>query len=564
MKQIIVNWEHLQTRVAFVEDEKMVEYYFETAGKEQIVSSIYKGRITNLEPSLQAAFIDLGIGKNAFLHYWDMIPATKEMLEGGSAKDSEIDEFISSTEKEEEENGLVTHIARKFKSMFQPEKAPASPAPKETRKPPARTSSRPARTRTGKPDRKFNLDEIPKRFATNSEVIVQVTKGPIGTKGPRVTANLSIPGRYVVLLPNSNHRGVSKRIADRKERTRLRGILKDMSIPKGIGVICRTASTGMDEKTLKADIKILVEKWKNSQDAAREKPAPCCIYEEPDLFEKTIRDSLTDDVSEIVVDSKEAYDFMLTYAKKLNKKDQSRVKLYDHHKPIFQHYKLTDQIQQIYKRSIILPSGAELCVDETEALIAIDINSRKSRRGKDHPETILNTNLEAAEEICRQLRLRNIGGLVIIDFIDMRDKNDRLEVFKTMKDSLAKDRAKTKIIPISKLGLLEMTRQREYESLQDATFKTCEYCEGRGLVKSSITISVELQRRLQEILRRHKGITSLKVTVHPSVLTRLKNEDANILEMMEKKFGGHLTFRGDPNLHQEDFKFINLATEREI
>ena len=297
MKQIIVNWEHLQTRVAFVEDEKMVEYYFETGGKEQIVGSIYKGRITNLEPSLQAGFIDLGFGKNAFLHYWDMIPATKEMLEGDNARDSEIDEFISSTDDEEDENGLVTNFAKKFKSMFQSEKAPGSPAQKQVRKPPTKTSI-PARNRTGKSDQKFDLDEIPKRFAVNSEVIVQVTKGPIGTKGPRVTANLSIPGRYVVLLPNSNHRGVSKRIDDRKERTRLRAVLKDMFIPKGIGVICRTASTGMDERTLKADIRIVVEKWKKSQQTARAQSAPCCIYKEPDLLEKTVRDSLTDDVSE--------------------------------------------------------------------------------------------------------------------------------------------------------------------------------------------------------------------------------------------------------------------------
>ncbi len=567
MKQIIVNREHLQTRAAFVEDGKMVEYYFETGGKEQIVGSIYKGKITNLEPSLQAAFIDVGLEKNAFLHYWDMIPATKEMLEGGGSdeENSEYDQFIDENQNKESDdnnNGIIKNISKKIKRILGNEDAEASAPPKKRTRSSGRVRSR--TTGRGEKPGKFNADEIPKKFSVNTEVIVQVTKGPIGNKGPRATTNLSIPARYVVLLPNSNRKGVSKRISDRVERGRIRDMLKKIYLPKGIGIICRTASIGLDEKSLKLDISIILEKWKRSQQTMRSKNAPCCIYKEPDLLEKTIRDSLTDDISEIIVDSKDAYGEILSYTKQLNKKDQSRIKLYDNPTPVFQFYKLTDQFLQIHKRNIFLPSGAELCIDETEALIAIDINSRKSRKGKDHPETILNTNLEAAEEIGRQLRLRNIGGLVIIDFIDMRSKKDRMAVYQKMKDVLDKDRAKTKALQISRLGLLEMTRQREYESLQDATFKTCDYCKGKGLVKSSITISVELQRRLQEILRRSKGKTPVKVTVHPSVLARLRKEDGEILESMEEKFGGDLTFRADQNLHEEDFHFVNPLTGKNL
>ena len=243
----------------------------------------------------------------------------------------------------------------------------------------------------------------------------------------------------------------------------------------------------------------------------------------------------------------------------MTKKDQTKVKLYDNPIPIFDNYKVTDQIGQIYQRAVTLPSGAELCVDETEALIAIDVNSKKSRKGKDHPETILNTNLEAAVEVGRQLRLRNIGGLVIVDFIDMRSRKDRQLVYRRMKEVVEKDRARTKILPISRLGLLEMTRQREYESLRDSTYQTCSYCEGKGLIKSSIMISVEIQRRLQEMLRRDKGITKIKITVHPVVLSRLKHEDADILESMEKEFGGELSFRADPSIHREDFKILDVG-----
>ncbi len=566
MKQIIINREHLQTRAAFVEDGKMVEYYFETGGKEQIVGSIYKGKITNLEPSLQAAFIDLGLEKNSFLHYWDMIPAATEVLEGGSRKDidHEYDQFINKNQGGEPQfsSSFIQSISKKIKCFLGTEK------PEENIKKRKHSGgSGKGRSQGGGKSQKqikFDADDIPKKFSVNSNVVVQVTKGPIGNKGPRVTTNLSIPGRYAVLLPNSNHKGVSRRISDRAERARIREMLKKISLPKDIGIICRTASIGLDEKSLKSDISIILEKWKKSQQIMRSKEAPCCIYKEPDLLEKTIRDSLTDGVDEIIVDSKDAYDDILSYMKQLNKKDQSRIKLYDNPTSVFQYYKLTNQFQQIHKRNILLPSGAELCIDETEALIAIDINSRKSRKGKDHPETILNTNLEAAEEIGRQLRLRNIGGLVIIDFIDMRSKKDRMAVYQKMREVLDKDSAKTKALQISRFGLLEMTRQREYESLQDATFKTCDYCKGKGLIKSSITISVELQRQLQEILRRNKGKTPVKVTVHPSVLARLKKEDGQILKSMEEKFGGDLVFRSDPNLHEEDFNFVNPLTGKSL
>ncbi len=561
MKQIIINHEKLQTRIALVEDGTIQEYYTETSEKKRIVGSVFNGKITNLEPSLQAAFVDIGLQKNAFLHYWDMIPATKEMLEKEQSPDSGNDdiEIPDTTDVEAPENGS---LGKSLISLLSNPKGLFKETKKDDKPPPRPRSRRP---RGGKKQEKtVDVSDIPKRFKVKSDVIVQVTKGPIGTKGPRVTTNLSIPGRYVVLLPNSTHLGISKKIEDRAERQRLKTIVRNLNLPSRMGLICRTAVMGLSEKAIAIDVRFLLEKWIAAEQTMEKKKSPVCIYQEPNLLEQTIRDSLTHDIDEIVVDSKKAYELIRYNIRKLDKKDQTRIKLYNSPKPIFQSYNIHNQIQAIYGRLIPLPSGGELCIDETEALIAIDINSKKSRGGKDHPETILNTNLEAAEEIGRQFRLRNVGGLVIIDFIDMRSRKDRTDVQEKMREVLSRDRAKTKILPISKLGLMEMTRQREYESLQDATFVNCNYCNGKGLVKSSITISIELQRRLQELLRRDRGTTPIRVLVHPTVLARLKEDDASVLESMEKEFGGDLTFRADPDIHHEEFELINMRSGKKI
>jgi ribonuclease G len=419
--------------------------------------------------------------------------------------------------------------------------------------------------RERRPQRKrVDLDEIPKKFKVNTEVTVQVSKGMIGDKGPRVTTNLSIPGRYVVLLPNSNHRGVSRRIANRKERQRLREILLKAELPKGMGVICRTAGLDLDEEKILLDIQQVVDLWLGSE-KMKGRRAPVCIYQEPGLLIRTLRDFLSEGIDEIIVDAREAYDVALDYVKRMDKQSRPRVRLYDNPKPVFEYFKLDEQILNIFRRKIVLPSGAELCIDETEALIAIDINSSKSRGGKDHPETILNTNMEAADEIGRQLKLRNIGGLVVIDFIDMRSRKHQKQVLQKMRNVLAKDRAKSRLLPISRLGLMEMTRQREHASLQDAVFETCNYCHGKGLIKSSTTISVEIQRGLREAMRRDKSKrTPIRVIVHPRVLERLRKEDSNILEEMENEFGGELSFRADADIHQEEFYFVNSQTGKEI
>ena len=329
MKRIIINNEQLQKRIAVTEDGKIQEYYIETGNAERIVGSIYKGKITNLEPSLQAAFVDIGLEKNAFLHYWDMIPATKDDLENNDSGQPEtVSDFIDIDEIDDkpapkETNNKPPTIGNKIMNFLLPPK----------KKPPMKsritTSSRPRKPikKLNSPIKPFDIKEIPKKFSVNTEVIVQVTKGPIGTKGPRVTTNLSMPGRYVVLLPNSDHIGISRRIADREERRRLRDIFRRVNLPKGMGLICRTASTGLSESALLFDIEILLDKWNRSRELIRKKKAPLCLYLEPGILETTIRDSLSDDVGEIIADGKPAYDLTLSYLKNLDEKrpDKSQI-----------------------------------------------------------------------------------------------------------------------------------------------------------------------------------------------------------------------------------------------
>jgi ribonuclease G len=408
------------------------------------------------------------------------------------------------------------------------------------------------------------VDEIPTLFKANTDVLVQVTKGPIGTKGPRVTTNLSIPGRYLVLLPNSNHVGISKRIEDREERDRLRRILRGLEIPRNMGVICRTVGAGKSEKSFRRDLDTLLAYWRRAEQLIKEKRAPCCVYEEPDLVERTLRDYLTEDMDEIVCDSKDTTARVEELTRNLTHEERVNIRFYNNPKPLFFKYSLTDQIEAIFSRRVPLPSGGYICVDETEALIAVDVNSGKNRGGKDHPETILKTNVEAAVEVARQVRLRNIGGLIVVDFIDMRSRKDQQTVLRVFKEGLLADRAKTKVMPISPLGLLEMTRQREQESLQDTIYAPCPYCEGKGLVKSATSMSEEIQGRLRELLRRRGSGTQIRVSVHPDVLVRLKTQDASLIQKLEEEFRGELSFRPDAALHTEEFKIYNAVTGDEL
>jgi ribonuclease G len=510
-KEVIINAETLETRVAVLEEGKLEEFNIERTTEERLVGSIFKGKVRNLEDGLKAAFVDIGFEKNAFLHYWDIVP---------SSFDSGVEIVDRPTDRE-------------------------------------RRRDRP----------KITQKDIPRIYPPGSEIIVQVTKGPIGTKGPRVTTNIVLPGRYLVLLPNSDQSGISRKIENQQERQRLKKNLRELSIPDGMGVIMRTIGEGQQKRYFVRDLALLLEEWREIQDRIKKQSSATCVFQEPDLIERTVRDFLTEDVERIVVDSPRDYERMRDMIAKISKRSANKVKVYSEPQPVFDRFNITRQLENAFSRQVHLKSGGYIVVDETEALVAIDVNTGRHKGGKDQESTILKVNLEAADEIARQLRLRNMGGLIVLDFIDMKSRRDQQSVYQRMKDGLRRDKAKTHVLPISQLGLMEMTRQRHSESVHAAVYDDCPYCKGRGKVKSALTMSVEIQRKLNEILKkrpREESDFQLLIIVHPTILDRLRTEDEKHLIEMEKRYFGKLNFRKDATLHAEQFKIVNVATGEEF
>jgi ribonuclease G len=507
-KEVVINAETLETRVAVLEDGKLEEFNIERTTEERLVGSIFKGKVRNLEDGLKAAFVDIGFEKNAFLHYWDIVP-------------NQFDSGVEIVERE------------------------------------GRRPSKP----------KITQKDIPRVYPPGSEIIVQVTKGPISTKGPRVTTNLVVPGRYLVLLPNSDQSGISRKIENPEERKRLKKILRELNIPDGMGVIMRTAGESQQRRYFVRDLALLLEEWRGVQDRMKKQPPATCVFQEPDLIERTVRDFLTEDVERIVVDSARDYDRMREMISKISRRSADKVKLYTDAQAVFDRFNITKQLENTFSRQVHLRSGGYIVIDETEALVAIDVNTGRHKGSKDQESTILKVNVEAAEEICRQLRLRNMGGLIVLDFIDMKSRRDQQNVYQKVKEGLRRDKAKTHILPISQLGLMEMTRQRHSESVRSAVYDDCPYCKGRGKVKSVVTMSVEIQRKLQEILKkrtRDESDFQLRIVVNPTVLERLRTEDEKHLIAMEKRYFGKLSFRADSGMHAEQFKIVNVENNEEL
>ncbi len=504
--KLVISVEKLERRVALLEDGQLEEYSVERDSSRNIAGSVYKGRVKNIEPGLKAMFVDIGLEKNAFLHFWDAIPA---------ALDSGIEEI-----------------------------------------------ERPDRKR---PKKRLTAKDIPSVYPVGAEVIVQVTKGPIGTKGPRVSTNLSFAGRYLVLMPYSDRSGVSRKIEDPKERARLRKILRELEIPEGVGVIIRTVGEGQRARYFVRDLHFLLEQWARIEEQIKSQPAPARVFEEPDLVDRTVRDFLTDEIDEVVCDDHPAVERMASMVGEISRRAKTRIKHYDGNAPIFETFGVQKQIDDAFHRQVWLKCGGYIVIDETEALVAVDVNTGRNKGGRDVEKTILQTNLEAADEIARQLRLRNIGGLIIGDFIDMKSRKDQQMVYNRMRERLKRDKAKTHVLQLSSLGLMEMTRQRAQESLSDSIYQNCPYCEGRGVVKTTMSTSVEVHRALNAVMRKYQDtIHEIRVILNPDVLKRLKEEDEELLVEMERRYAGRLMFRGDPTFHSEKFIVTDADTGAEL
>jgi ribonuclease G len=366
----------------------------------------------------------------------------------------------------------------------------------------------------------------------------------------------------MVLMPRNDQLGISRKIDDPKERARLRKIMSEkLTIPDKMGVILRTVSAGQKVRYFVRDLAILLDQWDEIEEEAAKSKAPACVFREPDLIERTVRDFLTDEIDEVLCDDSEAAERMKELIGIISRRSKKRIQFFETPVPIFEKLGIQHQIDDAFFRQVWLPSGGYLVIDETEALIAIDVNTG---RAKNQDKMILQTNLEAAEAVARQLRLRNIGGLVVIDFIDMRARRDQMAVYKVMRERLKKDKAKTQVTQISQLGLMEMTRQRLHESLNITINEPCHYCQGRGMIKSAESMSVELQRKLKGILAKNENQKELIVIVHPDVMERLRTHDGELFVELERRYNARLTFRSDATYYREQVVVADARTQKEI
>jgi len=494
-----------ECRIAIVEEGILEELYIERTGHDSYVGNIYKGVVVNLEPSIQAAFVDFGVGRNGFLHISDVEP--QYFRQGGYDPDQQIEPNSSRFQRRaDEERGDEPAAA-----------GPSAPPRPRTR----RLGSRPR----FKPP----IQDILRR---GDEVLVQVIKEGIGTKGPTLSTYISIPGRYLVLMPALGRVGVSRKIEDDDTRRRLRDIMLELSPPKGLGFIVRTAGADRTKKELSRDLAYLLRLWKVIVRRIRKQPAPADIYEESDMIIRTIRDIFTAEVDAIHIDEPSAYERAKEFLQLVMPRYVGRLHLYEGKEPLFHKYQLDAEITKIHRRAVPLKSGGSIVIDQTEALVAIDVNSGSFRADDSAEETAYQMNLLAAKEIARQIRLRDLGGVIVNDFIDMRKEKHRRGVERALRDAVRRDRARTKILRTSPFGLIEMTRQRVRPSLKRSVFHDCPTCQGAGVVKSPESMSIDVVRMLILVTHR-QDIRSVTVTVHDEVAAYLNNRKRRELARLE-------------------------------
>jgi len=493
--ELMINVTPQETRVALLEDRGLAEFYIERTKDRGIAGNIYKGKVVKVLPGMQAAFVDIGLEKAAFLYVSDVYGGMEDYEEMG----------------------------------FQGEEMPTY----------------------------FNPSaQIEDLLSEGQEILVQVSKEPLGTKGTRVTSHITLPGRYLVFMPTVDHVGVSRRIRDEKERRRLREIIQTIKSPSS-GFIVRTASEGAEPDEIRNDMEFLLRIWNNIQKKKENSTAPSLLHNDLTMVLRVIRDILSPQVNRIIIDSKEEYENIISFINTYMPKQKYDITLYEKKEPIFDAYGIEIEIDKMLGRKVWLKSGGYIVIDMCEALVAIDVNTGRYVGKRNVADTILKTNLEAAKEIAYQLRLRNIGGIIIIDFIDMEREGDREKVYQTLEEAIRKDRRKTNIFKISELGLVEMTRKRTRENISRILSEPCPYCDGGGLIKSKTTVCYDIFREIERTSSKLGG-HSIVVEAHPEVADLLYEEERSGVEELERKLNKKIVVKGKAGFHQEQFNIIEI------
>ncbi len=499
-KEIVVNSTSSETRIAILEDKSLVEIYVEHPENERMVGDIYKGMVENVVPGMNAAFIDIGQEQNAFLHFSDV--GESDVLYRG----------IIEVESDDEEVSPVKRVLEKIKER--------------------------------------------------SDIIVQVTKEPFGNKGARVTTELSLPGRFLVLVPNAHNIGVSKKIESFKEKKRLKNIAKDIK-PDGFGLIIRTVAEGKEEQLLKKDLKGLLKNWNRIHTKTEKEKAPKLLHKDLGMASSVIRDLFTKDINKVYIDSRKLYRHILGYLKIVQPQLIPRIEYYKQQMPIFDYFNIESEIEKLYDRKIWFKGKGYIVIDHTEALTSIDVNSGKFIGKKGHEENSLKVNIEAAREIARQLRLKDIGGLVVIDFIDLEEEKNRKKVYNEIKNKLKKDRAKTSVLEISQFGLIEMTRQRIRPSLLFTISDPCPYCKGTGRIISKETIVTKIEQWIKRFKLASKE-RRLILTVNPDVADFLVSGNGNILLKLMFKHWIKIDLQENQDMRTDEFRFFSKKKNADI
>jgi ribonuclease G len=491
-KEILINVEPQEKRVSVVEGGSMEEYYIERPSDVSLVGNIYKGTVNSVMSGIGAAFVDIGFGRNGFLYVTDMM--------------APIQEF-----------DLLDAAAQHPRHI---------PRPKPS-----------------------DIDKLVKK---GQEVLVQVVKEPIGNKGPRLTTHIGIPGRFVVLMPFDQHMGISKRVIDRTERERMRQILKKIMPGLNMGLIVRTAGVGKSEADFKREIRYLTALWRNIKNRSTKIKAPNLVNEEYSLTFRILRDIFSEDVVRVLVDDREEYKKLRHFANNIMPSMKRKVFLYQEKTPLFDSRGIEKEVEKLYNKKIALKCGGYVFIEETEGLIAIDVNSGSFNK-KHMEETAFKVNSEAATEIAKQIRLRDIGGIVIIDFIDMARERHNREIFDLLVNLFKKDRAKINVLKMSEFGIVQITRQRIRRGVKKVSYKDCPYCQGRGSVKSATTMAIEVLRAIKKQIEKTK-LKEVRSYVHPEVANYMLNEDRPAIAKLESMQRIRIVIIAEPEMHIENFR----------
>jgi ribonuclease G len=502
MKEIVVNATNYETRVGVLEDERLVEIYIERTTNKSIVGNIYKGKVTRVLPGMEAAFVDIGRGKDAFLYVNDVFEDNSEFQRMLGGEETEVE---AGTEFDEMKAVLTT----------------------------ARISD---------------------LLTEGRHVLVRVTKESLGTKGPRITTHVTLPGRYLVLMPTVDQVGVSRKINSREERMRLRALIREMR--RGpVGIIVRTAAEGVDSANLETDLRYLEQLWEEIKRKADKSPAPSLVHGEMGVLERVVRDSLWSDVSAIHVDLERAYEQCVDFISKIDPAMVVKIKLYGQDFPIFEKFGVQKELEKALHDKVWLKSGGYIVINRTEALVAIDVNTGKFVGKRSLEDTIARINLESVKEICRQIRLRDLGGIIVIDFIDMEETENRRKLMDALEIELKKDRSPSRIMQGSTTTLVILTRKRSRQSLERTLCRPCPYCDGSGMIKSVSTICYEI---LNEIKKQSLFLEGQEVIlrVNPDVANALKDGEKEVFREMQMFVAKPLHIKPDNNLHHEQFDLM--------